>query len=488
MSSGSASFFINFPRPSLALFLLMMVFVLGKSAMAFGEEGSGSVDEAERGGVLVLSLDEALARAGEHSHQVRIGRVELQKAELALGEARGGRLPTISLEGQYTNNIRTPAIVLPEDSPFGGGILRTGTRHNATGSVQASIPVYNAQLNRNIELREVLLGLEEVLKESTVREVEIEVRRAYLNSLMAREMEEILLASYESLERNYEFVRGMYEAGVLPEYDMIRTEVQVRNLEPELSSARSNVQGTLNYLKLLVGIGLNEEIRLQGSLEEIYDDFGPAEELADFRENRDLIQLRGQAGVLEVQQALEEASYLPTVAAFGNFSYQGSGDELRIWDYNWFSTAMVGFSVNIPLFQGGRRQRIDQVRMDRVQLEMQETFLVESLKSQFQTTIERIRTLEETIEAQERNVAQARRGYEIARVSYEEGVHSLIDVNDAESALRDARRNYISTLADYINARLDLEDLLGGGDVVEGQQENGNDEDLREGEGVGDEQ
>lgn len=424
-----------------------------------------------------LSMNDAIAMAQWQSNQVRIGQIDLQKADLALDEVRAGRIPTVTLEGQYTNNIQTPAMVLPENSPFGGGLLRTGSRHNSSGTVQVSVPVFSAELNRSIELSQVMVNLEEMLQEATSEEVALEVRRAYLNALLSQELETILLASYEALERNYEYVRGMYRAGTLPEYDMIRTEVQVRNLEPEITAARNNVEGSKNYLKLLIGLGLDEEIRLVGTMEEIYGEVAPFYDTDNFEANRDLVQLRGQASVLDAQRALEEASYLPRVAAFGSFAYQGAGDDLAVWDHQWYGTGMVGLTVSIPLIEGGRRQRIEQVRLEQIQLRMQRDFVLKSLQSQYQTTRERIAMLEESIEAQERNVAQAQRGYEIARVSYEAGVHSLIDVNDAESALRDARRNYTTTLADYLNARFDMMELLGTSGVP---QEDGNEDEMDE--------
>lgn len=458
-------------RWSFVLILLGALFVLVAPGIVFAEEGRSfgeaeSLDESA-GGLRSISLEEALRLARFQSHQIRIGTLELDKAELARSEARWGRLPSVSLEGQYTNNIRTPAIVLPEDSPFGGGILRTGSRHNFQGSLQASVSIYNAQLNRNIELREVLLSLERTLLEATEQEVALEVQRAYVNALLAREIRDVVVASFESLERNFRFVEGMYRVGAVPEYDLIRAEVQYRNLEPEIQGAKDQVEGTLNYLKLLVGIDLQEEIALSETLEAIFNEKAGTGFEGDFSRNRDLLQVAGQERVVDVQRALEEATYLPTVAAFGNFTYQGSGDELDVWNHQWFSTAVVGLSVSVPLIQGGRRQRVDQARVEARQVQMQREFLLRSLRSQYETTSRRLETLEESIDAQRRNVGQAERGYEIARRSYEQGVHSLIDVNDAEAALRDARRNYTTTMADYLGALFDVMDLLGVSELNE---------------------
>lgn len=182
----------------------------------------------------------------------------------------------------------------------------------------------------------------------------------------------------------------------------------------------------------------------------------------NFERNRDILQLEGQRSIVEHQISMERAAYLPSLSAFGNFNYQGQGDDLRFWDYNWAESAAIGLRLTIPIFTGGRRQRIEQAELDRVQVDLQREFAIESLRSRHQTTTRRMTEFEAMLEAQERNIAQAERGFAIARASYEEGVHTLMDVNDAERALTEARLNYSTTLAEYINAVLDLQDLVGG--------------------------
>ncbi|MFU8806696.1 MAG: TolC family protein [Bradymonadaceae bacterium] len=408
----------------------------------------------------VLTLQEALELAGRHSQQIRQSRAEVEKSRLSVNEARAGRLPTVGLDGRYTNNLASPVIVLPEGSPF-GTVLRTGARHNFNASAQATIPVYNARLNRSIGLSRVVEELETSLHESTVREVEIEVQRAFLNGLLTRESFAVLQRSHETLQRNLELVEALYAEGMAPEYDMIRTEVQVRNVEPELARAENNHEGALNYLKLITGVPIHEDVVLAGTLEELHASLPTAVFESDFERNRQLIQLEAQHEIAEHQIGLERATYLPTLSAFGNFTYQGQGETLAVWDYPWSHSSAVGLVLSIPIFSGGRRERVERAEIERHQVQMQQEFLSESLQSEFETTLSRIEQLEATIAAQERNIAQAERGFEIARTSYEQGVHSLLDVNDAEAALTNARLNYAISLADYINAMLDMEDLVG---------------------------
>lgn len=407
-----------------------------------------------------VTLEQALELARDNSQRIRQAYEDVRRSSLALRESQTGRLPSISADGRYTNNVQTPVIFLPEGSPF-GSVLRTGMRHNVNLTGQASMPVYNAQLNRSIDLARAARNLNEVILEVTQREVEIEVQRAFLSGLLTREARDVLEASYQTRVENLALVRSMYEEGIAPEYDLIRLEVQVENMQPELIRARNDHEGALNYLKLLTGISIETEIALDGTLRELYASIPDIVFDTDFRANPNVVQLEAQRELVEHQIRIERAAYLPSLAAFGNYNVQSQSNDLDVTDYDWVTSSAVGLQITIPLFAPQRRYRVEQAQVDLNQIDLQQEFLLESLRAELETTANRLAQVEQSIEAQQRNVAQAERGLRIARVSYENGVHSVVDVNDAELALTEARLNYTNVLSDYINAVLDIENLLG---------------------------
>lgn len=433
---------IHWAARSALLFILLPAFVLPARAQTS------------------VTLQEAIEMARDNSQRIRQAYEDVRRSSLAVSEGQAGRLPTLSADGRYVNNVQTPVIFLPEGSPF-GTVLRTGMRHNVNLNAQAAVPVYNAQLNRSIDLARAARNLNEVILEVTEREVEIEVQRAFLSGLLTREARDVLESSYQTRVDNLELIRSMYEEGVSPEYDLIRIEVQVENMQPELIRARNDHEGALNYVKLLTGIPVETDISLDGSLADLFASIPNIVFEADFSDNPSVVQLEAQRELVEHQIAIERAAYLPSLSAFGNYTIQSQSNDLDITDYNWVTSASVGLQIAIPIFDRSRRYRVEQAEVDRNQLEIQHDFLLESLRAEFQTTSSRLQQVEQSIEAQRRNVAQAERGLRIARVSYENGVHSVVDVNDAELALTEARLNYTNVLSEYVNAVLDIENLLG---------------------------
>ena len=63
--------------------------------------------------------------------------------------------------------------------------------------------------------------------------------------------------------------------------------------------------------------------------------------------------------------------------------------------------------------------------------------------------------------ASQKGVEQAERGYLIAQKRYDTGAGTLLELNDSELALTQARLNFNQSIYDYIVAKSDLEKVLG---------------------------
>jgi outer membrane protein TolC len=72
----------------------------------------------------------------------------------------------------------------------------------------------------------------------------------------------------------------------------------------------------------------------------------------------------------------------------------------------------------------------------------------------------RIEDAKNRIKAQQEIVSTAQRGYDLASISYKNGVLNQIDVVDAELSLNQVKLAYLQAVFDYLIARTDLEHLL----------------------------
>jgi outer membrane protein TolC len=123
---------------------------------------------------------------------------------------------------------------------------------------------------------------------------------------------------------------------------------------------------------------------------------------------------------------------------------------------------LVGLQLNVPIFKGLSQH----ARVEQAQLAMQKSsndmanfknaVALEVFNSQSSLN-NSLKTLYE----QKKNVDLATEVARVTRIKYEQGVGSNLEVVTAETELKNAQTNYLSTLYDALVARTDLEKANG---------------------------
>jgi outer membrane protein TolC len=283
---------------------------------------------------------------------------------------------------------------------------------------------------------------------------------------------------------------ALNRAGLASDYDVLRLEVEVANLEPNLRRAQNAVLQARRQLAIQVDHDDPEGLRVRGTLAEM-DLENPAMNSAD---NREILAFMGfsDAGVESVNQALSVASaqrsdlrqfelnedlrhaemrveqmeYLPQVTLFGDYvitaqnnggpSFFATGNGQRAY------SRIVGVRVSLPIFQGFQRDaRVDRRRAALRQAQAVTSQGLDVAQSEVRTILEN--TEEALLRAQGQGLAvqQAGRGYEIASAQYREGLGSQLELTDAEVALRQSEFNYAQAVYDYLVARAQLDEAVG---------------------------
>ena len=122
----------------------------------------------------------------------------------------------------------------------------------------------------------------------------------------------------------------------------------------------------------------------------------------------------------------------------------------------------------MPIYNGGARG--NDVRSTEVQIRQlaaQRVAAESQLRLGLMNSVSEQKTaLEQFVSAQDA-VATAERGHSIAEVRYKSGAGTLLELNDAETALLQARLNYSQAIYNYMVAVYSLDALKGEGLPVE---------------------
>ncbi len=420
---------------------------------------------AMSGDSISISLSEAIEIALNENPTILIANKEIERQDYVRKETSGNLLPSLSASGQYTYNILSQVMFMPEGifGPGTGGAMEMGFDNSFTGGLSLSIPLFAPTLYETLKLNDQQM-LEAVEKaRSSKIELSNQVKKGFYQVLLTESSLQLIQENIKLAEEVVENSQNAYNQGVVSEYDLITSKVQLSNLNPTLYAAQSANYNARLMLNMLLGLPLQTNIDLKEDLTSYVDYINEDHNFdIDLSENADLELLDIQTKMLESQLNIQESLKLPTLAAFGSYQVLTQSNDLNIGSYEWRGTALVGLQLEIPIFNGFTKLNKErQIKNQQSQLATQKEYLEESLSVEAQVAVSNILSAKRQMEANLEGTMQAERGYSIAVTRYESGMGTIVEVNQAQVQLIQADMNYSEAIYNYMVARADYDKTLG---------------------------
>lgn len=454
-----------------------------QEAVAVVEEPAGQV----------LTLEQAMALALRQNRDLRLARLELSKAGDQVDEAWGSLLPTMDAAASYTHNFSVNPVFLP-------GVIvgrpdeelvpvQFGAENSWQFSLDASQPLFDPAAFVGVGAASRFQSLQEEVVRGTANEIVTRTRIAYYDALLAEEAARLNQQSLTRVRETLEETRAMYRAGLTSEFESLRLEVELSNVEADLRRADNAAVAARRALSVALGLDPAAPVRTAGSLASLQlepsaeqepanrvvirtaglvepETYEAAELVQLARESRsDLRQLALTRELRETELRLEKWSYLPSVSLFGSYTIAAQKNEFDFFGGSEGPRGygrVAGVRVSLPVFSGLQRwNRIEQKQATVDQVGVQLDRAYDQVEQQVRTLHDQVTESHGRAAAQRGAVEQAQRGYRIASTEYREGLGSRLQVTDAEVALRRAEFNYAQAVYDYLLARARLDEATG---------------------------
>ena len=150
------------------------------------------------------------------------------------------------------------------------------------------------------------------------QETVFNVKKAFYGCLLARQFRDVAEEAVTLAEKHLKNVRNMYDVGMASKFDLLRTEVQLANLQPQLIKARNALALAEIGLKTLLGLDLGREVEIQGELG--YKDVEAnldASVVQAMSLRPEIVQFNLQKQMAAEMLKSAKAAYLPTVGIGG---------------------------------------------------------------------------------------------------------------------------------------------------------------------------
>lgn len=400
-----------------------------------------------------ISIDQALEIAFQHSPEIKAAVNQLRKSRAAVSETNANFNPKFSAEVVHTRQGPSVSISIPD---VGTANIIASQNTAAKGTLYLPLDI-NRKLGLVGDVARLQFEIDYLSLSRTSQKVIFDVKSACLGLLRANGLEEVAQAAVTAAEARLKDANVSFQAGAKPKFDVTRAEVDVANLNQRLVAARSRTQIARAHLNMVLGIEVSSPTVVADVDASVANEskIDIPESIDKAYNNRPEIK-QAEAGIELGKKAvkIERADYLPSMDLAGAYNYQFTASGFSTANESWAAL----LTLHIPIWNGGvtsARVRqaeagvaksgdlLEQARLG-VALEVRTAAL------NLMEAVERVSTAAQV-------VALAEEALRLASVRYNAGYSPLVEVSDAESALTEARFNYVQAKYDSVIARAELD-------------------------------
>ena len=408
-------------------------------------------------------LPDCIQYALTHQPVVRQSIIDQEIADRTIRSNLAAWYPQVGASYNLLHYLKLPVTFIPDVTTGERRAVTLGTQNTSTASFS---------LTQNIFSRDLLLANQTAdayrvqASEITVQnkiDVVVNVSKAFYDVIVTQRQVDILGEDIVRLQRSLQDATNQYQGGIVDKTDPQRAKIALNNSLAQRKQAHDQIGSKYQVLKQLMGYPPNAQLTVA------YDTLQLANELALDTTLLVNPQTRIEYQLLQTQKRLLEANvrynrwaYLPSVGAFANYNLLYQNNSLGQLYTALFPNSVVGISVALPIFQGGRRIQQSKIAELQVQrLDWDAVALVSSVDAEYAQSLAAYKGNLANYLALRENQDLAQDVYRVINLQYRSGIKTYLDVTIAEADLRTARLNVFNALYQALISKLDVQRALG---------------------------
>ncbi len=380
-----------------------------------------------------MTLPDVLNAALERNPQTRISWAQARAAAASVGAARGAYLP--SLGAGVTGGPTTTAT---------GNTRVPNSRSTFQPTLSLSYLLFDfGGRAGNVESARQALASADLTHNATLQNVVLQTEIAYFDYQANRQLRQAQQASVQTAEANLAAAQGRHDVGLATIADVLQARPALAQERLALQTYEGDVQSSRAALAAAMGVSPAApfEVVNDSSTPRIAEVTVAVDSLIAeaTRARPDLAALRADARSAQADVRVARAAGLPSLTVGSSLGRTFStAPALR------GNTTGISLGLSVPLFSGFSAQyrllaarEVAAATVARAQQsELEVAQQVFSSYYQLRTGTLRVSTASELL-------TSATQSLEVAQGRYREGVGSILDLLTAQSALADARAQYV---------------------------------------------
>jgi multidrug efflux system outer membrane protein len=406
---------------------------------------------------LEATVDEALTNNGD----LLIAAARVDEARALLGEARSFFSPRVDAQGSATRQRNSERVAF---SP--PGAPREFSTYSATLEVSYELDLFG-RLSSNAAAARAELQASEASREAVRLALAAQVAKSYF---ALRSLDEQVVLTRRTVALREEALglqRKRLQGGVISEFELRQLEAETAVVRAQLPPLERDREREEVALSVLLGRTPKRVFESQVLIRQAYDETPEAPAVPSglpselLLRRPDLVEAERRLAAANARIGVARAEMFPSIALSGALGSESSalsdlfsGPSL-IW--------RVAAAVTQPIFAGGRLQARTEAAEARERAALaQYQQAIRSAFGEVRAALIAQSRARESYDAESARAAALTETLRLARLRYENGVASQLDVIDAERGLLAARIARIEALRAHRAAVADLFRALGG--------------------------
>nr|WP_315140977.1 efflux transporter outer membrane subunit [uncultured Flavobacterium sp.] len=390
------------------------------------------------------TLKALITKGIENNYDLRIAISRLDQAKANLGFTKANVLPTF----QYSGGVNTAETIFQPST--------------LVANMSWEIDFWGKLRHENRAVQNELLATEEARK-TVMAGIVSDIATAYFQLRDLDNQLEITKQTLKTRQDSYVIITDRFKSGYTSELDKVQIEQQVAIAEAAIPNIKRQITVLENTISILIGQMPAPIERGKTNKEQLMITNLPLSIPSTLLQNRpDVKRAELQYIAAHERIGVAQAMRFPSfnIAALAGFASAKVGDLFDSGSYNQNASAgVVG-----PIFQFGKNRRrveINRQIAEQSKLNYQKTYLV--AVGEVENAIQNVTTFKEEFEARSRQVAAAKKNYELSYARYYNGYVSYLEVLDVQRSLFDAEISLSQLSQRQLTAMVQLYKALGGG-------------------------
>ena len=452
------------------------------------------------------SLDSLRARAVSNNKSLLMAGQKKVAASYTRKSAATNYLPKVSATGAYMYTSRELSLLSDEQkhtlSNIGTGLsamvpnlapmsstinsvgqgvvdaLHTDTHNAGIVAVTLTQPIYMGgkirAYNKITQYAEEAAG---TLYDKELQDIIVDVDEAYWN-LVALYSKKKLAEGYKALVDKLEGdVEKLVKEGMATKADLLSVKVKVNEAGVTLIQVNNGIELSRMNLCRICGLDMNEPVEVEDAIDEKNQNANIMGQVDMFSSKSDNLVQQAESNRKELQALglqnriydekikLARAEYLPKVALMGG--YLASNPSV----FNSFERKMkgmwnVGITLNVPILTwGDRSYKVKSAKAEALMHRYETEEVKEKIELQVNQCRQKLQESMERYQTTLRSIDEAEENLRYANLGMKEGVITLSNVMEAQTAWLKAKSEWVNAQVDVRLANLYLRKAVGSIDT-----------------------